>query len=204
MAKTKSNIRKIQAEESRQKIIDAALSVFSEKGFANTTIKDFADAAGISMGLMYHYFPGKEKLLEATVEENSFLPQLREILKDTRGQTYRDILQNITLRFIKLLEQKNKIIKIFLQEGFSNTNIQKVWSNLANEGVSLLRDYISERITAGDFRAHNAEITARCLFSSVIMFHFTSNILKFSSISRTQFVEEMLDTLFRGIQNSGK
>ena len=106
---SKPNMRKIQAEERRLQILDTALSVFAEKGFAQTTIKDLADAAGISAGLMYHYFPGKERLLEVAVEKHSFLPQLREILNNTGERPCREVLRDISFKFSKLIRQKNMI-----------------------------------------------------------------------------------------------
>jgi AcrR family transcriptional regulator len=200
----KPNLRKIQAEERRQQILKTALSVFAERGFANTTIKDLADAADISSGLMYHYFPSKEKLLEAAVEQYSFLPQLREILKDTKDQPCREVLKKIALRCINLLDQNNMIIKIFRQEGSSNAKVQKVWSNLVNDGVSIFQEYISSCIVTGELRAHNAEITARCLFPTLIMFHLSKDIFKASRITKVQFIDDMIDNLLLGIQNTGE
>lgn len=72
-------------------------------------------------------------------------------------------------------------------------------SNLAHAGVTLLQRYISSRISTGEFRAHNTEVTARCLFSTVIMFHLTRDIFKGSKASKSQFVDEMLYTLLQAI-----
>lgn len=181
--------------------MNTALFVFAERGFAQTTIKDLADAAGTSDGLMYHYFPSKEKLLEAVVEHHSFLPQLREILKDTKYQQYRKVLKDIALKFINLLEQNNMIGKIFFQEGSSNAKVQKVWSNLANDAVSLLREYLSAHISTGALRVHNAEVTARCLFYVLVMFHLTKDIFKASKVTKIQFIDSMVDNLLCGIQS---
>lgn len=200
--KRKPNLRKIQAEKRRLQILDTAISVFAARGFANTSIKDLADAAGISSGLMYHYFTGKEKLLEAAVEHNSFLPQLRALLKDTKHQPYQKVLKNIAVRFINLLEEKNEIFMIFLQEGFTNTNVQKVWSNLANEGMSLLKQYIADCIAAGELRDHDPEVTARCLFSIIIAFQLTRDIFKTSQVTRTQFIDTAIDNLLYGIKRN--
>lgn len=49
-------------------IIDAALKVFSRKGYADTRMADIAREAGMSYGLIYHYFENKEKLFDAIVE----------------------------------------------------------------------------------------------------------------------------------------
>nr|MCR5661372.1 TetR family transcriptional regulator [bacterium] len=48
--------REEHAEARREQIIQAALKVFSEKGFLAATNKDIAAAAGIAPGLIYHYF----------------------------------------------------------------------------------------------------------------------------------------------------
>ncbi|MEW6332640.1 MAG: TetR/AcrR family transcriptional regulator [Thermodesulfobacteriota bacterium] len=49
-------------------IIDAALKVFSRKGYADTRMADIAREARMSYGLVYHYFENKEKLFEAIVD----------------------------------------------------------------------------------------------------------------------------------------
>ena len=51
------------AEKSREKIINAALELFAENGYNGASIRQIAAKAGISLGLMYNYFEGKEGLL---------------------------------------------------------------------------------------------------------------------------------------------
>lgn len=53
----------------RQEILTAALGLFSEKGFAHTSMADIADAAGISIGAVYRYFPSKNDLVLAVCNE---------------------------------------------------------------------------------------------------------------------------------------
>jgi AcrR family transcriptional regulator len=52
----------------REKIIAAGLKLFSHKGLAATSIHDIASLAGISVGLMYHYYKSKEDLFTELVE----------------------------------------------------------------------------------------------------------------------------------------
>ena len=51
------------ATEKRQLILDAALTLFDEKGYFDTIIADIAKSAGISTGLIYQYFNSKRKIL---------------------------------------------------------------------------------------------------------------------------------------------
>ena len=54
-----------KADETRNRILDAALSLFREHGFAETTMRDVATAAGVATGAAYYYFRSKEELVLA-------------------------------------------------------------------------------------------------------------------------------------------
>lgn len=54
--------------ESRARIENAALGLFAEHGYDGTSVRMIAEGAGISPGLLYHYFPSKEALLRALFE----------------------------------------------------------------------------------------------------------------------------------------
>lgn len=64
--KTKDQFQQIR-QRSRTAILDAALTLFAEKGYNATSISMISKEAGISKGLMYNYFSGKEELLKAII-----------------------------------------------------------------------------------------------------------------------------------------
>lgn len=53
-----------------QELLDAALGLFVEKGFANSSAEEVARRAGVSKGTLYLYFPSKEELLKAVIQQN--------------------------------------------------------------------------------------------------------------------------------------
>ena len=55
---------------SRERILGHALALFAEHGYERTSVRMIADAAGISQGLLYNYFDGKQALLHAIFEES--------------------------------------------------------------------------------------------------------------------------------------
>ncbi|MGH2785319.1 MAG: TetR/AcrR family transcriptional regulator [Actinomycetota bacterium] len=55
-------------EERRKDILDAALQLFVNRGFNETTVQDIATAAGMGTGTVYLYFPSKEHVLEGLHE----------------------------------------------------------------------------------------------------------------------------------------
>jgi AcrR family transcriptional regulator len=54
--------RKIQADTTKKKIYDIAISLMEQKGFANTTINEISKKAGVSVGTFYLYFASKEDI----------------------------------------------------------------------------------------------------------------------------------------------
>ncbi|OGO18213.1 MAG: hypothetical protein A2Z02_03685 [Chloroflexi bacterium RBG_16_48_7] len=196
----KANTRKDQAEETRLHLLNTALKVFASKGYNKTSIKDLAREAGISQGLMYHYFTSKEDLLMATVEYHSFLPRLREILGDNREKPFRDVFKEIANQFLKLLTDETGLVNILMQESQTNPEIKKVWAKLLEEGIALLQDFVKGRIAAGEIREHNVKATAYSVFSTLLMFHFTGSALKISQMSRADFIDGILDNLIHGIK----
>ena len=54
-----------KAEETRERILDAALSLFRDRGFDETTMRDIAAEAGVATGAAYYYFRSKEELVMA-------------------------------------------------------------------------------------------------------------------------------------------
>ena len=64
MPKSEEQLERVR-EESRERILRAALLLFSRQWYEATSIRAIAREAGISQGLMYNYFAGKEELLRA-------------------------------------------------------------------------------------------------------------------------------------------
>lgn len=57
----------------RRDIMEAARDLFSQKGYHGVSLPDIAEAAGLSVGLIYYVFPKKEDILVAIVKETSIL-----------------------------------------------------------------------------------------------------------------------------------
>jgi AcrR family transcriptional regulator len=58
-----------RSERSRAQILEAALRLFSHQGYRGTSIREIAEAAGISTGNLYHQFPDKESLFRTLLDQ---------------------------------------------------------------------------------------------------------------------------------------
>jgi len=60
-----------QGAAARQQLYEVALKLMAKKGFESTTLRDVANEAGVSVGLLYRYFPSKRAIIIALYEELS-------------------------------------------------------------------------------------------------------------------------------------
>ena len=59
--------RQRQADARREQLLDLALDLFAKQGFEATSTQQIAKAAGVTQGLVFHYFGSKEGLLSAVL-----------------------------------------------------------------------------------------------------------------------------------------
>lgn len=59
------------AKDTKERILDAALAVFAERGYAGTNLKDIADMVGIVKSALYRHFKSKEELMDAVIDRMS-------------------------------------------------------------------------------------------------------------------------------------
>jgi len=88
--------RQRRKETRPQELLDAALALFVEKGFAATRAEEVAQQAGVSKGTLYLYYPSKEELFKAVVRQNlsSLIAEGQETLECYQGSTS-ELLANL-------------------------------------------------------------------------------------------------------------
>ena len=62
---------RLQVDERRRQLIEVGSALFAEHAFEEISMRQIAEAAGISKALLYHYFPSKTELFKAAVEEHA-------------------------------------------------------------------------------------------------------------------------------------
>lgn len=100
----------------RKKILEAALSMFSKRGFLGSATKDIAAEAGVAEVTLFRYFPSKEILFGEVIKTYSFLPRLKGLLSEIDGLPYEDALLAIARRFLDTCAERKDMIKIMHSE----------------------------------------------------------------------------------------
>lgn len=185
--------REVQAEERREQLLATALALFSKHGWEGTSMKELSEAAGVAPGLIYHYFESKEDLLTKVVERFGFLNEMRRVLLPGFDRPASKVLPEIASAFYELMEEKGRLMCIFVREGLVKEEMHQRWVGMTNEGCRLLANYLDARVAAGELRPHNSEISARVILHTVVMLYLVG--------APADRLKDLVDVVLNGVVN---
>jgi len=145
-------------KEKEEAILEAALKIIKQKGFHRARMSDIAVEAGISYGLVYHYFKNKDDLFEAIL--NRWWDGLFKLMRDIHEAQYdvQEKLKHIIHYFLDTYQSNPELVNIFITEiSRSTTNLTADRLEYFKKFMSLTEAVIAEgqqnRTLRTDFRA---------------------------------------------------
>lgn len=143
--RSKANLSRNEAAlKRRERIIESAIACFVEKGFHQTSIRDIANKAEISLGNVYNHFKSKEALIEEIAEIESLeLQELQPILL-TPEDPMAAIMQ-FTEQYLKISENEiNAILTVEITaEAIRNPAIGKRFTRNRDQLTKMIQKLIS-------------------------------------------------------------
>jgi AcrR family transcriptional regulator len=130
-------------EQTRRRIITAAMRCVAEVGYSQATIREIARAADMTSGSLYHYFPNKAELLRATSEEieDVVLPRLRAAA--ARSDDIADRLESVLDESIQLMHDY-PFLAAFLRAVRAESAAQLRRGGPRYPGSKALRDVVTD------------------------------------------------------------
>jgi AcrR family transcriptional regulator len=161
---------KQQLIEARHKqILDAAASMFAEKGFHRATTRDIANRAGVAEGTIYNYFDSKNDLLIGIMMRLSAPEKVGTKLTEALNKDARDFLLAIARHRMALIEQTYETLQAVLPEMLVNAELRdQFYREFVQPLAGLLEQYLRARIELGDVRPVNVPLAVRSLQSMFI------------------------------------
>lgn len=154
-------------------IVQAAIAVFSEKGFAAARLDDIAARAGVSKGSLYLYFANKEELFHAVVTQtiSPNVDRVRLLMKTFDGQ-FADILPILPQIFSQVAETTpiGAIAKMVIGESRNFPILARYWHEEAvSPLLGLITTAISQAQARGEAREGDPRLFALQLAGPMIM-----------------------------------
>ena len=193
---TNSGSRK--PEQTRARILDAALNIFSNKGYHDTRLDEIVDESRTSKGSIYFYFPNKERLFLALVDQFANLLE-RRITEAIQGETVamgkvEAALEACLSTFGKYRRQAK--VLLVQASGLGNTFEQKK-IEINERFAGLICTYLQEAVDQGEIQPIDAEIVAHAwmgaIYNLVIRWVYTGEP------EPPRIMETLVPTLLRSV-----
>lgn len=183
-------------EDRREQIIEAALRVFAQKGFAGATNKDIAREAGITPGLIYHYFPSKEALLKATIEQRSPIQVIRSLPPEVLTLPPEALLQSLLKQILDVVEDDKfmRVMRVYLSEIIHNPQVSPLGIPSIQEGAKFLEDYLAKKMESGELRKGDPVLATQVIMGSVMDIVLRRQILRDTTVTKYTH-QEIADTI---------
>ena len=153
----------------RKQILKAALSVFSTKGYGESTMADIAEAAGVGVGTLYNYYKNKRDLLISLVERLLFTEGLISIVSRMDGQGDRQMIDLLLQERLEFAIGNAQTIIFLFFEIQRDAKLRKHYvQKVVNPAITKLEDFIRSQVKRGNFRQVDDRIIARTIMGTLI------------------------------------
>lgn len=170
-----------RSEKSKQQILDAALKLFSHKGYGATSVRDIAEEAGLSKGNVYHHFPDKETIFRGLLDRyfqamsqpdfpfnrvlasGTFPENLEDIGRAVR-EIVRDYREYVALIYVDVVE-------------FDGAHIRKFYGDMAERFDAFMKAHGMEAELEDKLAPGLSPVSAVMLATRIFYNYFTVEIL---------------------------
>jgi TetR/AcrR family transcriptional regulator, fatty acid metabolism regulator protein len=173
-------VTKERGNDKRQRILEAALRVFAERGFYNAKVSEVAKAAGVADGTIYLYFKNKDDLLIQLFEDRmDFLIQRLNEELGRSGGTVVARIRRLILLHLQIASIAPDLAEFITVELRQSSRFVKEYDNPKfSEYLRVLRDLVEEGQRDGSIRADlDARLIVRTMFGALDEMLLTATLL---------------------------
>lgn len=193
----------------RQKqILDAAIKVFSEKGFQGSRTSEIAKEANVAEGTIFNYYKCKKDLLIGLlvqiivkfVKPIVILSSEKNI--DNNKENVEEAMNKLLLDRLYLVKENYQLIKTILIESIYHPELLDILiKELYPKLIELIDSYVQENIECGNFRDIGTRNISRNIISSFMGFVILSNVAPeyYKGENDEEEIKKIVDVILNGI-----
>ena len=202
--------RRVRRKEARPgELLDAALSLFVEKGYAATKVEQVAARAGVSKGTLFLYFPSKEALFKAVVRADitARFAAWNEEFEHFQGSTT-DMLRYCYSSWWEHIgsTRASGIIKLVLSEASNFPEITQFYQHeVTAPGQELIRRVLQRGMDGGEFRQLDLDYAVYAVLAPMMFLTFCKHspgacLPASQAFSPQTYLDAQLDILLQGLR----
>ena len=194
--------RERRRAETRDRIIRAALCLFSERGVATTTVEDITNEADVGKGTFFNYFPSKEHILAHLCQLQ--MGKIRELVSRSihSPEPMDRVLHELALILIEQFSHSPALVQSILAAALSSQSAREMMVDDLEKDRAVLAKLMTARQKRGEIRDDSsprelALAFQRMLFGTTVLWSLDP------SKSLSDCLSDMADVLWSGIRAQG-
>jgi AcrR family transcriptional regulator len=196
---------RLTGEERRRVIVEAAVALFSQKGFRGTTTKEIAETAGCSEATIFKHFATKDELYSAILEAKSRIEET--LAKAAHAAASKDdigVFRAVGLESLIRTEQDPSLMRLLLFSALEGHDLSHLFFESKVRGLhEFLSGYIKDRIADGAFQPVDPLLAARGFVGMIahyLLIHEIFEVKRPAGLLPEHVVDTFVRLFLQGIQ----
>lgn len=185
-----------------ERILDAAMVIFSKNGYNGATTIKIAEKAGVNEITIFRKFKSKENLLKTVIQKNQSetLETLDYILCMEKSADVEDCIKTLGITLNQFLDERMDFVFMMATEGRKRPEIMDLFTQFRRKLIGHLSEYFQEQINQGNIRKLDPDLLAMTLFNFIFSKSLSVKIFKDNLIKDDlEVYGEYTDIFMRGI-----
>ncbi len=199
-----------KSDETRERILEAAIIIFSQKGFSASTTSEIAREAEVAEGTIFKYFPRKKDLLHGVIlkavdifGEIMVFGSLQQVIQDSKDKPLEEFLKAIALDRARLFRKYSHMARIVLNEMLFHEDIRQLFYNkIAMKAIELGTDVFEELKNQNKLRDVNSLVAVRSFMGMLFLMLVQRSLMP--SVNVADNLEEELDMVIDVFLNGAR
>lgn len=210
--KARGDIRLVRGNR-EEEILEAAVKIFSEKGFNAATTSEIAKEAGIAEGTIFRYFKTKKDILRKVMiklvevlGERLITKRLNQIFEENKQKDEKEILKILLKDRLEEAMKYSDMLKVVITEMQYHEDLREAFiKNVVTKGVGILEQYFNSGIERGVFRNINTTIAIRSMLGMMGIYILQKNMLpEVINMDDDEQLDIMIDLILNGLSNNAR
>jgi AcrR family transcriptional regulator len=157
-----------RSKERQRRILDAALSVFSRRGYRDTSVEEVAAAADTSKGGLYFHFPGKQVLFRALLDVSA--GRLRDRVEEAIAKESTPVARAdaALLTVLRTFAEHRTMARLFMIEALgAGPEFSGRLLEMHDEFINVIKGHLDDAVAAGAVAPVDTELASRAWFGAV-------------------------------------
>ncbi len=188
-------------EETRRRILQAAASLLKNKGYKAVTTKAIAKTAAVNESTLFRHFGSKKGIVEALVEEYSYIPKFQAVFEHVMWDLEQDLLA-IAAAYHQFMKQHGDMVLIGLREAGALEVLDEKAASIPRDFKHRLIEYLQKMREQGKLGEIHEEAQAMTFIWMNLGFFLSKSMYgdRITEIKTEQFIEHSIRTFARGLR----